>query len=176
MRSIRYPKSVLAAVTCAMVVLPAGAAFAGSGPGDPSSQKLARTTAPSAEGNPASKLAKAAGVCDDAVAIGTRGLIKKGSTTVASVKQFYSKKCNENYGYLWVWDSYRDTAPKYDVTVGVFDYADDTSHGRNFYTGTKQQEFWSEGTATVKDCTSGIGTLRPVGTPQPYQAFSEKRC
>ncbi|MFF8282902.1 hypothetical protein ACF06W_09255 [Streptomyces albus] len=178
MRSTRFSKGALAAATAALVLLPAGAAYAGSGPATPPSQpqKLTRSTAPSPEGNPASRLAQAAGVCDDAVPIGERGLIKRGSETIASVKQFYSKKCQLNYGYVWVWDSFRKTAAPYDVTAGVYSYSKDTVYAPKAWKATKQQEFWTEGTATVSHCTSGIGSLRPAGSPQAYQAFSQKRC
>ncbi|WP_326690530.1 MULTISPECIES: hypothetical protein [unclassified Streptomyces] len=177
MRSTRYAKGAFVAATCALVLAPAGAAYAGSGPATgPSNKTLTRTTAPSPEGNPASKLAQAAGVCDDAVAIGTTGLIKKNGATIASVKQFYSKKCNTNYGYVWVWESFRKTAAPYDVTAGVYNYDDDATYGKKEWKATKQQEFWSDQANTVDHCTSGVGTLRPAGTPQPLQAFSQKRC
>ncbi|MDJ1132079.1 hypothetical protein [Streptomyces iconiensis] len=164
-----------AAATSALILLPAGAAFAGSGPSAPAPDKTKRSVAPSPAGNPVSKKAVAAGVCDDAVEIGQKGLIKRDGTTLASVKQFYSKKCNENYGYLWVWESFHQNAKPYDVTLGVYNYTSDTTYGANAWKGT-QQEFWTKGTATVKDCTSAVGTLRPAGAPQPYQAVSQKRC
>ncbi|GAA2596146.1 hypothetical protein [Streptomyces axinellae] len=177
MRSTRYAKGALVAATCALVLAPAGAAYAGSGPATgPSSKTLTRTTAPSPEGNPASKVAKAAGVCDDAVAIGTTGLIKRNGTTIASVKQFYSKKCKTNYGYVWVWESFRKTAKPYDVTTGVYDYTGDKTVGKTAWKATTKQEFWSEQANTVDHCTSGVGTLRPAGAPQALQAFSQKRC
>lgn len=173
----RLSKGVLAATaTSALILLPAGAAFAGSGPSAPAPDKTNRSVAPSPEGNPVSKKAKAAGVCDDAVEIGQKGLIKRGGETLASVKQFYSKKCKENYGYLWVWDSFHQGAKPYDVTLGVYNYGDDTTHGKGAWKATTQQEFWTVGTDTVADCTSAVGTLRPAGAPQPYQALSEKRC
>ncbi|GAA2088261.1 hypothetical protein GCM10009801_51790 [Streptomyces albiaxialis] len=176
MRSTRLSKSALAAVTGALILLPAGAAYAGSGPSAPAPEKTKRSAAPSPEGNPVSTKAKAAGVCDDAVEIGQKGLIKRNGTTIASVKQFYSKKCKENYGYLWVWDSFHTNAKPYDVSLGVYNYADDTTHGKGDWKATTQQEFWSVGTATVDDCTSASGSLRPSGSPQAYQAVSSKRC
>lgn len=177
MRSNRFSKGALVAATTALVLLPAGAAYAGSGPATgPSAQKLTRTTAPSPEGNPASKLAKAAGVCDDAVQIGDRALVKRGSETLASVKQFYSKKCKENYAYLWVWESFHKTAAPYDVTLGIYSYEDDAVHAGQAWKATKQQEFWTEGANTVDACTSAVGSLRPAGSPQAYEASTQKRC
>ncbi|NGO70427.1 hypothetical protein [Streptomyces boncukensis] len=175
--STRFSKGLLAAAaTSALVLLPAGAAFAGSGPAGPAPDQANRSAAPSPEGNPVSKRAQAAGVCDDAVEIGQKGLIKRGGETIGSVKQFYSKKCNENYGYLWVWESFHQDAKPYDVTLGVYDYAEDTTHGKGSWNATTQQEFWTEGTDTVKNCTSATGTLRPAGSSLPHQAASEKRC
>ena len=176
MRSTRLSKTALAAVTGALILLPAGAAYAGSGPSAPAPDKANRSTAPSPEGNPLSKQAKAAGVCDDAVEIGDKGVIKRGSETLASVKQFYSEKCNENYGYMWVWDSFHNGAKPYDGSIGVYDYNDDQTYGKVSEKATLRQEWWSHGTDTVDDCTSAVGTLRPAGSPVTYQAFSEKRC
>lgn len=169
MRSTRF-KSVLAAAACAAMLVPAGTAFAAA----PSPSGKAADSAPSPEGNPSSKAAKAADVCADAVEVGERGLIERGGETVASVKQFYSKECNENYGYVWVWDGFHNGAEPYDLTVGVHSYNDDSVHGKQVWKATDQQEFWSAGTDTVADATSGIGTLRPAGDPTTYQGLSSK--
>lgn len=165
MRSTRF-RGVLVAAACAALLLPAGTAFAVS-PADASD-------APSPEGNPSSRAAKAADVCADAVEVGERGLIKRDGETIASVKQFYSKECNENYGYVWVWDSFHDTAGPYDLIVGVHSYGDDSVHGKQSWNATDLQEAWSTGTDTVADPTSGIGTLRPGGDPVTYQGLSSK--
>ncbi|MGW0732328.1 hypothetical protein [Streptomyces sp. NPDC002851] len=180
MRSARFTRTSLTAAVCALALLSAGAGAAhaaGDGGGATPQVKDVRTsTAPSPDGNPASKAAQVAGVCDDAVPIGTTGYIKRGGATIASVKQFYSKECQENYGYVWVWQSFRANAAPYDVTGGVYSYDDDTVHGKNGWKATTQQEFWSAPADTVTHCTSGVGTLRPAGAPQPSQAYSERRC
>jgi hypothetical protein len=177
MRSTRLRKFALAAAATALVLTPAGAAYAGSGPApSPAKSDRAAATAPTAQGNPESKRAQAAGVCDDAYQIGATGHIKRGGTTIASVKQFYSPECKENYGYLWVWDSFHATAKPYDVTLGVFSYDRDTVLGKVSRADTKQQEFWTPGTDTADECTAAVGSLRPEGVPLPAQAASEKRC
>ncbi|MBA0049944.1 hypothetical protein E0L36_03225 [Streptomyces sp. AJS327] len=176
MRSMRYTKGAVVAAACAALLVPAGAAYAGSGETAAPSDRAAKSAAPSPEGNPSSKLAQEAGVCDDATEIGERGLITKDGKTIASVKQFYSKECQENYGYLWVWEDFRDGAEPYDVSVGVYSDEDDTVHGKRSWKATDRQEFWSSGSDTVADCTSGFGELRPAGDPQTHQASSETRC
>lgn len=174
---MRYTKSAIAALTCAFALIPAGAAFAGSGPAPkPAERTVAHSTAPSAAGNPASARAQAAGVCSDAYQIGTTGYIYRGGVQVGSVKQFYSPKCGEDYGYLWVWDSFRNTAKSYDVSIGVYDYATDKVVGEKSWTGTHDQEFWSDAASTVKDCTSAVGSLRNSGDPAAVSASSSKRC
>ncbi|WBB58705.1 hypothetical protein O7599_24165 [Streptomyces sp. WMMC500] len=178
MRSTRLRKFALAVAATALVLTPAGAAYAGSGPAPAPAGKgdRAAATAPTAQGNPESKRAQAAGVCDDAYQIGATAHIKRSGATVASVKQFYSPSCKENYGYLWVWDSFHTTAKPYDVTLGVFSYDQDAVLGKISHANTKQQEFWTQGTDTAEDCTAAVGTLRAEGAPLPNQAASEKRC
>lgn len=174
---IRYKKTAVAALTCAMLAVPAGAAYAGSGPAPkPTERHAAASTAPSAAGNPASKAAQAAGVCEDAYQIGSTGYVKRSGVTIASVKQFYSPECKENYGYLWVWESFRETAGDYDVTTAVYSYSQDEVLGKRSWRNTTKQEFWSHGTATVPECTAAVGSVRKAGDPLPDHAASSKRC
>ena len=173
---MRHTKSVVAALTSALVLLPAGAAYAGSGPATASPRPAAQSTAPSPEGNPLSARARAAEVCPDARQIGETAYIDRDGAHIASVKQFYSADCQENYAYLWVWQSYRDVTESYDVSLGVYSYDQDAVLGTVSEKGTHQQEFWSEGTATVPECTSGLGAVRTPGDPLADQARTEKRC
>jgi hypothetical protein len=174
---IRYAKTAVAALTCAMLAVPAGAAYAGSGPAPkPSERSLSKSTAPSAKGNPASRLAQAADVCADAYQIGSTGYVKRSGVTIASVKQFYSPGCHENYGYVWVWDSFRKTAGDYDVTSAVYSYSHDEVLGSRAWTNTTGQEFWSYGTDTVSECTAAVGSVRKAGDPLPNNGASSKRC
>lgn len=174
MRSTRYIKGAVVAAACAALLVPAGAANAASGPGSAPSDKGGSAGTP--QGNPTSAAAKAAGVCDDAVEVGERDLIKRGSETIASVKQYYSKECKENYGYVWIWDSFHNGADPYDVSVGVYRDEDDTTHGKRTWKDTTRQEFWSHGTNTVSDCTQGYGAVSPGDDPRTYEGFSERRC
>jgi hypothetical protein len=183
MRSFTFTRPLaLAALACAFALVPAGSAVAGSGPapkpGPSHSQRsLAPSTAPSAAGNPLSARAQAAGVCSDAYQIGTTGYIYRSGAKIASVKQFYSPDCNQNYGYLWVWDSYRNSTTKdYDVSVGVFTYTYDQTVGERSWANTRGQEFWSNGADTVNQCTAAVGSLRASGDPLAGQAASSKRC
>jgi len=175
---MRARKTVfIAAVTSALVLLPAASAMAGSGPAPaPSKQRAAASTAPSAAGNPRSTAAQAADVCADAYQIGSTAYIDRGGLHVASVKQFYSPECNENYGYLWVWDSYRDNTSAYDITIGVYSYAQDAVVGKRSWSATHLQEFWSNPAGTVNECTAAVGSLRAAGDPAPGTAWSSKRC
>lgn len=172
-----YAKGAVAVLTCALVALPAGAAYAGSGPAPkPAERPGVRSAAPSPQGNPASVRARAAKVCADAHQIGSTGYVKRNGTTIASVKQFYSAKCKKNYGYVWVWDSFRNEKGDYDVTAGVYSYTQDKALGSKTWTKTRQQEFWSTGADTPKDCTAALGVVRKTGEPQSNQGLSSKRC
>ncbi|GHJ34917.1 hypothetical protein [Streptomyces sp. TS71-3] len=176
---MRARKTVITAATCALVMLPAATAMAGSGPAPaPAKQQraAATSTAPSEQGNPRSAAAKAAAVCSDAYQIGTTAYIDRAGAHVASVKQFYSPSCNVNYGYLWVWDSFRNKYSAYDTSIGVYNYAKDTVAGQLSWKATHQQEFWSGAANTVDVCTAGVGSLRLPGDPAPTFAYSSKRC
>jgi hypothetical protein len=174
---MRVRTTAIAAATCALVLVPAASAVAGTGPAPaPSKRAAASSTAPSAAGNPRSAAAQAAAVCTDAYQIGTTAYIDRGGVHVASVKQFYSPSCQQNYGYLWVWDSYRDKTKAYDVTVGVYSYNQDATVGLRSWSATHLQEFWSNPADTVKECTSAVGSLRQPGDPAPGTASTGKRC
>jgi len=151
--------------------------MAGSGPDPtPGNRSAVKSTAPSEAGNPFSAKAKAAGVCSDAYQIGATSYINRGGAHAASVKQFYSPKCDRNYGYLWVWQSFRDKVKDYDVGTGIYSYSRDEIVGDKWWKATNVQEFWSAPAATVDECTSAIGALRAPGDPVAGQAASPKRC
>ncbi|WP_327692653.1 hypothetical protein [Streptomyces sp. NBC_00459] len=175
---MRHLKTATAALACAFALIPAGVATAGTGPAPAPTARTtaAASTAPSADGNPASQRARAAGVCADAYQIGSTGYITRAGKTVASVKQFYSPSCARNYGYVWVWQSFRDAVGDYDVTSAVYSYSQDEVLGKRSWTNTTAQEFWSNGTSTVSECTAGSGTVRAAGDPAPVGGYSSKRC
>jgi hypothetical protein len=115
-------------------------------------------------------------VCADAYQIGTTGYITRSGKTIASVTQFYSASYAENYGYVWVWQSFRDVAGDYDVTAAVYSYSQDEVLGKRSWTNTTAQEFWSNGTSTATECTAATGTVRAAGDPTPVAGHSSKRC
>ncbi|MFB6958202.1 hypothetical protein ACFCYB_14410 [Streptomyces sp. NPDC056309] len=175
---MRARRILVVAAASACVFLPATSAVAGTGPApSPDKQHMtARSATPSETGNPMSVKAQAAGVCTDAYQIGTTAYIDRGGTHVASVKQFYSPKCSRNYGYLWVWQSFRDKIKDYDVSTGVYSYARDKVVGQASWKATNVQEFWSLPADTVTECTAAIGSLRAPGDPVAGQAVTSKRC
>ncbi|GHC70408.1 hypothetical protein [Streptomyces flavofungini] len=175
---MRARKTAIAASACAFVLLGAGSALAGTGPAPaPDARKAApQSTAPSADGNPRSLKAQAAGVCSDAYQIGTTAYIDRKGAHAASVKQFYSPSCKKNYGYVWVWQSFRDKVKDYDVSTGVYSYARDEIVGQDWWNKTNVQEFWSLPAATANECTSAVGELRAPGDPLPGHAMTSKRC
>ncbi|MFJ8793406.1 hypothetical protein [Streptomyces sp. NPDC102462] len=175
---MRARRILVVAAVSACALLPAASAVAGTGPA-PSPNKqhtTARSAVPSEAGNPMSVKAQAAGVCADAYQIGTTAYIDRGGAHVASVKQFYSPNCNRNYGYLWVWQSFRDKIKDYDVSTGVYSYSRDQVVGQATWKATNVQEFWSLPADTVNECTAAIGSLRAPGDPVAGQAVTSKRC
>ncbi|THA24684.1 hypothetical protein E4198_07965 [Streptomyces sp. RKND-216] len=172
---MRARTTAIAATACALALLPAASAVAGTGPA-PDKQRKAASTAPSAAGNPLSARAQAAGVCTDAYEIGTAGYIIRDGQRIGSVKQFYSPSCGENYGYLWVWQSFRASHGDYDVSVGVYSYSRDEFVGKRTWLNTNGKEYWSNPADTTSECTAAVGSLRAAGDPLAGQAASSKRC
>ncbi|MFD9907725.1 hypothetical protein [Streptomyces sp. NPDC059063] len=175
---MRARKTVIAASVGALILLGAGSSLAGTGPAPaPDSRRAApQSTAPSPDGNPRSARAQAAGVCADAYQIGTTAYIDRNGAHAASVKQFYSPSCKANYGYVWVWKSFRDRVSDYDVSAGVYSYARDEIVGQDWWNRTNSAEFWSYPADTADECTSAIGMLRAPGDALPGQAKTSKRC
>ncbi|MET9496278.1 hypothetical protein [Streptomyces sp. NPDC006552] len=161
----------------ALTLAGAGTASAGEGPTPtPGSDQPPASSVPSEAGNPLTARAAAAGVCSDAYQIGTVSYAYRGTETIASVKQFYSPRCKENYGYVWVWKSFLDKKIKFDLQVGVWDYDRSTLLGVRREYDSLSQEFWGNGADTVDDCTSGDGTLTIADEQGGYSARTSKRC
>jgi hypothetical protein len=173
---MRARTTLFGALLCAAALVPAGTAVAGTGPAPSPDERRPASTAPSPAGNPLSAKAKAAGVCADAHEIGTVGYINRAGQRVASVKQFWSPECRENYGYLWIWDSFAAGGGEWDVTTAVYSASQDEVLGERRWTNRTDQEFWSNGTATGEDCTRGVGSVRLSGDPLSNQAASSQRC
>ncbi|WP_210592157.1 hypothetical protein [Streptomyces sp. GESEQ-35] len=166
-----------AAIAAAFVMVPAGSALAGSGPAPaPSERSASKSVAPTPKGNPLSLKAQASDVCEDAYQIGKTAYVKRDGATIASVKQFYSPECKENYSYVWLWQSFVDKEDTYTISTGVYSYTQGKKLGTQDFPLDKGQEYWSTGTDTVEDCTAAAGSVVPHGDPAKYTAITDKRC
>ncbi|MGW5021427.1 hypothetical protein [Streptomyces cacaoi] len=169
MRSTLLGKGAVAAIATACMLLPVAPAAA--------SADRAPQRGPSADGRAAPRLdgtaARQAAVCKDARQIGSTGYIKRSGSTIGSVKLYHSKRCNLYYGYLWVWQSFRNQHPVYDTNVGV-SVRGHLQGARTFH-NTKAQEFWSDG-VRASGCVSARGAIRaPKDTKWSY-AYSGRAC
>ncbi|AXK31727.1 hypothetical protein DVA86_02750 [Streptomyces armeniacus] len=166
-----------AAVAAAFVMVPAGSALAGSGPAPaPSERASSQSTAPTPEGNPLSKRAQASDVCYDARQIGETRHIKQGGEIIASVKHFSSSICEADYSYVWLWQSFVDKEDDYDVSAGMFNYAEDGQQGQVSWPKDNGQEYWSERSDASYDCKAAVGSVRPAGSATTYSGQTDKRC
>jgi hypothetical protein len=129
---------------------------------------MALATAGAAVAAPAMAVApaEAAPGCPSAVQIGSTAYVEVGGQTAASVKQF--KGCGHNYGYTYVWQSYRSTHRGWTVCAGVVNRNDVTINGLRCGGGS---QVWSSGTNTLSVCTRAIG-----GFPDVAQAETDTRC
>lgn len=117
--------------------------------------------------------AASASVTEPAVAcpsmrqIGSKGYVKdSGGHTVATVRQF--KGCGHNWGQIYVWESYRQQLPSWDVCAGV---AVTTAGGEVLkYVGNKcdlrgtTKVLLSDGADTLDVCTRAAGAVTDPGT------------
>ncbi|MEV6809993.1 hypothetical protein [Streptomyces sp. NPDC051132] len=160
----------------ALSLLGTGIAAAGTGPAPASGTSATPAgTAGTEAGNPSSAVAQAAGVCSDAYQIGATSYIYRGTDKIASVKQFYSPGCKENYGYVWVWNSFLSQNINFDLTTGVWSYDRESLVGTRNVIGTHAQEFWGNPANTVSECTSGYGLISVIGETA-HEARTDKRC
>jgi hypothetical protein len=109
--------------------------------------------------------------CSSVSQIGATKYIKRGNTSIASVKQF--KGCGKNWGYIYVWDSWRAEHRDYIPHAAV------QVRGAEFPSGDRagargQQEVWSYGTDTLDKCTRGFGDM--VAPSYIEGAETEERC
>lgn len=174
MRARRFLAAAAAGAALSMAA-GTGTAMAGSGQA-PKPGAGTSGAAASEAGNPLTAKAQAAGVCSDAYQIGTTSYAYRGTEQIASVKQFYSPKCDENYGYVWVWKQFLDKKITFDLTVGVWSYERQYLVGSRTEFDTQGQEFWGNGADTTGECTSGDGALSVPGEQGSYTARSSKRC
>ncbi|NJC70716.1 hypothetical protein HC031_13470 [Planosporangium thailandense] len=110
--------------------------------------------------------AESAPGCPGAVQIGSTAYVKVGGQTAASVKQF--KGCGKNYGYTYVWQSYRSTHGGWTVCAAIANRNDMTLNGLRCGGGS---EVWSSGTNTLSACTRAVGFF-----PDVAKAETDTRC
>lgn len=177
MRTLPPVKGALVAAACALALLPAGAAQAGSGPAPaPGSDRAQTSMSEAPEDSPFKDAARQARVCTDAYQIGSTGYVKRKGETIASVKQFYSPRCNRNYGYLYVWESFRKKHPHWSTNIAVYDFRTKKLVGLRTWDRTSQESFWSHPADTVRHCTAARGVVRAPGDTAQHFAYSSKRC
>ncbi|MBV2357053.1 hypothetical protein KUM39_22210 [Streptomyces sp. J2-1] len=166
---------VATVAAAALSLLGTGVAAAGTGPIPRGTSSTSAGKAGTEAGNPSSTAAQTAGVCSDAYQIGTTSYVYRGTDQIASVKQFYSPSCKQNYGYVWVWQSFLDKNITFDLTVGVWSYDRNSLVGKRTVFGTHSQEFWGNAANTITECTSGYGQIYITNEPN-YEVRTDKRC
>jgi hypothetical protein len=110
--------------------------------------------------------------CSSVTQIGATKHIKAGRETVASVKQY--KGCNKNWGYIYVWDSWKAKhGKKFRASTGITTRNSEQPLG---YSGGDEgdQEAWSNGSNTVSVCTRAYGAV--VSASYTYSGQTEERC
>ncbi|WP_273943567.1 hypothetical protein [Kutzneria chonburiensis] len=118
--------------------------------------------------------AESAPSCSSTVQIGSTAYVTFQGKTIASVKQF--KGCNKNWGYIYVWDSFRQRGLHWYLLAAV-----NVNPGpRNAFQGDTTDldsatELWSTGTDTLSECTAGYGLISIIGYDH-YSAMTDTRC
>ncbi|CAL9439082.1 hypothetical protein ACH4LN_18865 [Streptomyces albus] len=177
MRTLSPVKGALVAAACAMALLPAGAAQAGDSTAGPAADSGASPmNVQDSDDNPYGEAAERARVCNDAYQIGKTGYIVRKGQRIGSVKQFYSPRCNRNYGYLYVWKSFRQKHRYYSTNIAVYDFNTKKLVGLRVWNRTSQASFWSYPANTVRHCTAARGVIRAPGDVKQNFAYSSKRC
>jgi hypothetical protein len=105
--------------------------------------------------------------CGSVSQIGTTAHIVIGGATFGSVKQF--KGCNKNWGYVFVWESWRNSHSNWDMcaAIGIIEGSPPYSlAGLNCSYNTRKAEQWSYGTNTLTVCTRAVGSFPDRATAQ----------
>ncbi|MER5635356.1 hypothetical protein ABT095_00170 [Kitasatospora sp. NPDC002227] len=112
--------------------------------------------------------------CSSVTQIGSTALLTVNGETMASVKQY--KGCGKNYAYLYVWQGYRNAHSSWDacaaiVTGGGHDVQDPMC-------GHNDVEIWSQGAATLTQCTQALGFngTGPIPYPGDVAVKTDVRC
>jgi hypothetical protein len=127
------------------------------------SGSLAYATAANAETNPN---------CASVTQIGSTAHIVINGATFASVKQF--KGCNKNWGYVYVWQSWRDSHSNWDMCAAIAIIEGSPPYdlvGLYCSYDTRKSEQWSFGTNTLSVCTRAVGAY-----PDKATAQTDTRC
>lgn len=110
--------------------------------------------------------------CGSVTQIGTTAHIVIGGATFASVKQF--KGCNKNWGYVFVWESWRNSHNNWDMcaAIGIIEGSPPYELvGLSCSYNTRKSEQWSFGTNTLSVCTRAVGAF-----PDRVTAETSVRC
>ena len=108
--------------------------------------------------------------CASAQQIGSTAYVKMGGQTAGSVKQFAG--CGKNWGYVYVWDSWRANHRTYRIYAGVQVRGAEFPSGYNSV--ENKQELWSYGPDTLDKCTKGYGSI--VASAYSDGVETEERC
>lgn len=110
--------------------------------------------------------------CAGVTQIGSTAHIVINGATFASVKQF--KGCNKNWGYVFVWQSWRDSHNQWDMCAAIAKIVGSPPYalvGINCSYNTRKAEQWSFGTDTLSICTRAVGWF-----PDKATADTDTRC
>ncbi|GIG58438.1 hypothetical protein Lfu02_28100 [Longispora fulva] len=103
--------------------------------------------------------AESAPGCSDTFQVSSTGYIDVDGQRAASVKQFWSPKCQANFGYLYVWQSFRNSHPHsvWTVDVGVTYHGGQSGSDGGYFENTSGSDFWSGPFAGRGICTGVTG-------------------
>ncbi|GIG58441.1 hypothetical protein Lfu02_28130 [Longispora fulva] len=119
--------------------------------------------------------AEAAPGCSDSYQIGPTALLSWNGESAASVKQFWSPRCQANFAYLYVWQSFRTNHPtgNWSVNVGEIIWDDGMSGWMN-YSPSRSTDFWSRAVAGLGQCTRASAAFNFNGVYG--NATTDPRC
>ena len=104
------------------------------------------------------------GACSDAYQVGSTKVVPdEHGQSAMSIKQYWSPKCQENFAYAYVWQSFRDShSDTWTISVGeiwVQSPGVETNPVANSAVDTRQAELWSPGFAGAGRCTYATAAL-----------------
>lgn len=116
--------------------------------------------------------------CSDRYQVGSTTVLSVDGQSALSIKQYWSPECQENYGYAYVWQSFRDSHPgTWDIVVdeiwvhspGVY-----TAPVTNSVVQSRQVELWTPGFKGAGRCTYATA-LFSYGSAMPT-GKTDQRC